>query len=152
MFSLIDIVCWLSSGVFLAFSGALLVCCACPTASLIDSVRRCTIASRIRQPRAKPSTLTPAPYGGRSFGHTDARYTLLVAASIFHPGGWHSPGVHGDPLSRSAEAWGLPFVIMSIVVLLRHSGIRTHAGQILPRIAAVGVGCAFLRKRRTKTT
>ena len=34
---------------------------------------------------------------------------------------------------------------MSIVVLLTAPrGIRTHAGQILPRIAAAGVGCAFL--------
>jgi len=52
-----------------------------PDSQLIDSASVQTIASRIRQPPAqKPSTLT----GGRmadALGHTDARYTLLVAAS-----------------------------------------------------------------------
>jgi len=40
---------------------------------------------------------------------------------------------------------GFIFVIMSIVTLLTAPrGIRAHVGQILPRVAAVGVGCAFL--------
>ena len=118
-----------------------------PDSQLIDSASVQTIASRIRQPPAhKPSTVT----GGRmadAIGHTDARYTLLVAASTLFV------LVGGIPLAYTVTPMitlgrglaGFIFVIMSVLILLTAPrGVRTRAGQVLPRIAAAGVGCAFL--------
>ena len=81
MFGLIDIApLALLLGVFL-FLMAPRFALRVPDSQLIDSASVQTIASRIRQPPAqKPSTVT----GGRmadALGHTDARYTLLMAAS-----------------------------------------------------------------------
>ena len=118
-----------------------------PDSQLIDSASVQTIASRIRQPPAqKPSTLT----GGRmadALGHTNARYTLLVAASTLFilAGGIPLAYTVTPAITLGRGLAGFIFVIMSILVLLTAPrGVRTHAGQVLPRIAAAGVGCAFL--------
>ena len=147
MFSLIDIApLALLLGVFL-FLIAPRFALRVPDSQLVDSASVQTIASRIRQPPVqKPSTLT----GGRmadALGHTDARYTLLVAASTLFilVGGIPLAYTVTPALTFGRGLGGFIFVIMSIVVLLTAPrGIRTHAGQILPRIAAAGVGCAFL--------
>lgn len=147
MFSLIDIApLTLLLGVFL-FLMAPRFALRVPDSQLIDSASVQTIASRIRQPPVqKPSTLT----GGRmadALGHTDARYTLLVAASTLFilVGGIPLAYTVTPALTFGRGLGGFIFVIMSIVVLLTAPrGIRAHAGQILPRIAAAGVGCAFL--------
>lgn len=147
MFSLIDIApLALLLGVFL-FLMAPRFALRVPDSQLIDSTSVQTIASRIRQPPAqKPSTVT----GGRmadALGHTDARYTLLVAASTLFilVGGIPLAYTVTPAITFGRGLGGFIFVIMSIVVLLTAPrGIRAHAGQILPRIAAAGVGCAFL--------
>ena len=147
MFSLIDIApLALLLGVFL-FLMAPRFALRVPDSQLVDSASVQTIASRIRQPPVqKPSTLT----GGRmadALGHTDARYTLLVAVSTLFilVGGIPLAYTVTPAITFGRGLGGFIFVIMSIVVLLTAPrGIRTHAGQILPRIAAAGVGCAFL--------
>lgn len=147
MFSLIDIApLALLLGVFL-FLMAPRFALRVPDSQLIDSTSVQTIASRIRQPPAqKPSTVT----GGRmadALGHTDARYTLLVAASTLFilVGGIPLAYTVTPAITFGRGLGGFIFVIMSIVVLLTAPrGIRAHAGQILPRIAAAGVGCVFL--------
>ena len=118
-----------------------------PDSQLIDSASVQTIASRIRQPPAqKPSTVT----GGRmadALGHTDARYTLLVAASTLFVlvGGIPLAYTVTPAITLGRGLGGFVFVIMSILILLTAPrGVRTPAGQVLPRIAAAGVGCAFL--------
>ena len=147
MFSLIDIApLALLLGVFL-FLMAPRFALRVPDSQLVDSASVQTIASRIRQPPAqKPSTLT----GGRmadALGHTDARYTLLVAASTLFilVGGIPLAYTVTPAITLGRGLGGFIFVLMSIVTLLTAPrGIRTHAGQILPRVAAAGVGCAFL--------
>jgi len=147
MFSLIDIApLALLLGVFL-FLMAPRFALRVPDSQLVDSASVQTIASRIRQPPAqKPSTVT----GGRmadALGHTDARYTLLVAASTLFilVGGIPLAYTVTPAITLGRGLGGFIFVIMSILVLLTAPrGIRAHAGQILPRIAAAGVGCAFL--------
>ena len=147
MFSLIDIApLALLLGVFL-FLMAPRFALRVPDSQLVDSASVQTIASRIRQPPAqKPSTLT----GGRmadALGHTDARYTLLVAASTLFilVGGIPFAYTVTPAITLGRGLGGFIFVLMSIVTLLTAPrGIRTHAGQILPRVAAAGVGCAFL--------
>lgn len=147
MFGLIDIApLALLLGVFL-FLMAPRFALRVPDSQLIDSASVQTIASRIRQPPAqKPSTLT----GGRmadALGHTDARYTLLVAASTLFilVGGIPLAYTVTPTITLGRGLGGFIFVIMSIVTLLTAPrGIRAHVGQILPRVAAVGVGCAFL--------
>ena len=147
MFNLIDIApLTLLLGVFL-FLMAPRFALRVPDSQLIDSTSVQTIASRIRQPpMQKPSTLT----GGRmadALGHTDARYMLLVAASTLFilVGGIPLAYTVTPAITFGRGLGGFIFVIMSIVVLLTAPrGIRAHAGQILPRIAAAGVGCAFL--------
>ena len=147
MFGLIDIApLTLLLGVFL-FLMAPRFALRVPDSQLIDSTSVQTIASRIRQPpMQKPSTLT----GGRmadALGHTDARYMLLVAASTLFilVGGIPLAYTVTPAITFGRGLGGFIFVIMSIVVLLTAPrGIRAHAGQILPRIAAAGVGCAFL--------
>lgn len=118
-----------------------------PDSQLIDSASVQTIASRIRQPPAhKPSTVT----GGRmadALGHTDARYTLLLAASTLFVlvGGIPLAYTVTPAITLGRGLAGFIFVIMSILILLTAPrGGRTRAGQVLPRIAAAGVGCAFL--------
>ena len=147
MLSLIDIVpLALLLGVFM-FLMAPRFALRVPDSQLVDSASVQTLASRIRQPPAqKPSTVT----GGRmadALGHTDARYTLLMAASTLFV------LVGGIPLAYSVTPaitlgrglGGFIFVIMSILILLTAPrGGRTRTGQIMPRIAAAGVGCAFL--------
>ena len=147
MFGLIDIApLALLLGVFL-FLMAPRFALRVPDSQLIDSASVQTIASRIRQPPAqKPSTLT----GGRmadALGHTDARYTLLVAASTLFilVGGIPLAYTVTPAITLGRGLGGFIFVIMSIVTLLTAPrGIRAHVGQILPRVAAAGVGCAFL--------
>lgn len=147
MFSLIDITpLALLLGVFL-FLMAPRFALRVPDSQLVDSASVQTIASRIRQPPVqKPSTLT----GGRmadALGHTDARYTLLVAASTLFilVGGIPLAYTVTPAITLGRGLGGFIFVLMSIVTLLTAPrGIRTHAGQILPRVAAAGVGCAFL--------
>jgi len=147
MFSLIDIApIALLLGVFL-FLMAPRFALRVPDSQLIDTASVQTIASRIRQPPAqKPSTLT----GGRmadALGHTNARYTLLVAASTLFilAGGIPLAYTVTPAITLGRGLAGFIFVIMSILVLLTAPrGVRTHAGQVLPRIAAAGVGCAFL--------
>ena len=147
IFSLIDIApLALLLGVFL-FLMAPRFALRVPDSQLVDTASVQTIASRIRQPPAhKPSTLT----GGRmadALGHTDARYTLLVAASTLFilAGGIPLAYTVTPAITLGRGLGGFIFVIMSILVLLTAPrGVRTHAGQVLPRIAAAGVGCAFL--------
>ena len=82
-----------------------------------------------------------------ALGHTDARYALLVAASTLFVlvGGVPLAYTVTPAITLGRGLGGFIFVIMSILILLTAPrGVRTRAGQVLPRIAAAGVGCAFL--------
>jgi len=118
-----------------------------PDSQLIDAAAVQTIASRIRQPMMVPPTPVTGGRMKTAIGHTDARYTLLLTAStLFTLAG-------GIPLARTVMptvamgrgVGGFVIVIASVVTLLTAPrGARTPMGRVLPRIGAVGIGCAFL--------
>ena len=120
-----------------------------PDSQLIDSASVQTIASRIRQPPAhKPSTVT----GGRmadALGHTDARYTLLLAASTLFVlvGGIPLAYTVTPAITLGRGLGGFIFVIMSILILLtapRAGGARAPGRSCLVSLRRVSAARSFL--------